>query len=679
MGVSAATSLGRVGPYELLHKLATGGMSEIYEARRAGPHGFSKRIALKRILPQHSKDSELLAMFVDEARLCAQLSHPNLVQVFDFGEDRGDLYMAMELVEGTDCAKLVREVALRKETVPKGLALFIALSIARGLEHAHEACDEQNQPLRLVHRDVSPGNVLLSRSGAVKLSDFGIARGAFRERRTEHGQLKGKLGYMSPEQVLGRELDEKTDQFSTAIVLAEMLIGRPLFGGGREIDILLRIRDADLSNLARHGSHISEDVRDLLQRALARRAEDRFPTTRAFVEALEDVMRRGGFLVRPASLAAYLGRMGLAKPPAQENERALGEVDGGRSGPRLAKTEPCDPPAPRRYPQLSASLLRVAEPLRHEDARSPWYRVLLPSGEIGPVPLAEVARLFATGAASPTTQIAREHEPYCSAKGWPELLRVCEASEWASSEPEDEPTESFHIDRESFPKWLAGLMLGRRTGLLRVRHGERRTKAYFVDGVLEHASSTKPSDLLGSILIASGMVAPGEVERAVSISLEHGGRMGDALVALGALRPMALCRALFTQRHRRFVELLSWLEGEAAFCEGARSYEEDTVSELLPPFHLVTQGIREGYSSRELAELVARFESASISLASRPPIGLASLRLSGPEAAVLEMIDVPCRLSEIVERAVRENRATTEEARRAIFMGMALEMVRVGD
>ena len=249
----------RLGPYELLQKLATGGMAEIYVARREGPHGFSKRIALKRILPQLAADPEFVAMFIDEARLCAQLTHPNIVQVFDFGEEAGELYMAMELVEGTTAAKVARAAASRGEPVPADVALQIALSVGRGLAHAHDACDDHGRPLGLVHRDVSPGNILISNSGAVKLGDFGIARAAEFERRTDQGQLKGKLGYMSPEQVTGRELDAKSDQFTSAIVLAELLTARPLFAGPSEMDVLVKIRDADLSVLERHGRHIPSD------------------------------------------------------------------------------------------------------------------------------------------------------------------------------------------------------------------------------------------------------------------------------------------------------------------------------------------------------------------------------------------------------------------------------------
>src|SRR6478736_1080063 len=245
MGASSSPIPARLGPYELIRRIATGGMAEVYLARREGPHGFEKLVALKRILPQFVRDEDFVAMFVDEARVCARLSHPNIVQVFDFGEHEGDLFMAMEYVDGTTGAKLIRAAAGSGEEIPLDVTLHVILSILRGLEYAHGARDDQGRPLNLVHRDVSPGNVLIDRSGAVKLTDFGIARATEFERRTDAGQLKGKLGYMSPEQVVGKELDARSDLFTLGIVFAEMVTLRPLFSGGRELDVLLRIRDAD--------------------------------------------------------------------------------------------------------------------------------------------------------------------------------------------------------------------------------------------------------------------------------------------------------------------------------------------------------------------------------------------------------------------------------------------------
>ncbi len=345
----------RLGPYELLKKLATGGMAEIYEARREGPHGFSKRIALKRILPQLAADPEFVAMFIDEARLCAQLTHPNLVQVFDFGEEGCELYIAMELVEGTTAAKVARAAASRGDPVPVEVALHVALSVGRGLAHAHEALDEDGRPLGLVHRDVSPGNILVSRSGAVKLGDFGIARASEFERRTEQGQLKGKLGYMSPEQVTGRELDPKSDQFTAAIVLAELLTARPLFSGPREMDVLVKIRDADLSVLERHGRHLPTDLMVVLRRALARRREDRFSTTGAYVDALEEVVRRRRLLANPATLVEWLNHSGLLRPTGRSGEHSIEALPGGR----VQQLREAEPPV---SPSRSSGAQRIWKP-----------------------------------------------------------------------------------------------------------------------------------------------------------------------------------------------------------------------------------------------------------------------------------------------------------------------------
>src|SRR5271154_289689 len=289
----------RLGPYELLRRIATGGMAEVYLARRGGPHGFQKLVAVKRILPQYTRDPDFVAMFIDEARVCARLGHPNIVQVFDFGEHDGELYMAMEYGEGTTAARLIRAAATGGEKIPLDVCLHIAISVLRALEYAHTARDDAGRPLRLVHRDVSPGNMLVDRSGAVKLTDFGIARAAEIERRTDAGQLKGKLGYMSPEQVVGKELDARSDIFARGIVLAEMLILRPLFSGGKELDVLPRIRDADVSAIDRATGRVPDDVRAVLFRALSRDPALRWPSAAAFADALEEIVRRRRLQVGP--------------------------------------------------------------------------------------------------------------------------------------------------------------------------------------------------------------------------------------------------------------------------------------------------------------------------------------------------------------------------------------------
>jgi eukaryotic-like serine/threonine-protein kinase len=681
----------RLGPYELLEKIATGGMAEIYVARRVGPHGFAKRIALKRILPQLAADAEFVAMFIDEARVCAQLAHPNLVQVFDFGEQGDELYMAMELVEGTTAAKVVRAAAAKSDPVPLEVALHIGLSVGRGLVYAHEACDEGGRSLGLVHRDVSPGNILISRSGAVKLGDFGIARAADFERRTEHGQLKGKLGYMSPEQVTGQELDAKSDQFTLGIVLSELLTARPLFSATTEMDILVKIRDADLSTLHRYGTHIPEDVRSVLLRALARRPQERFNTTAAFVDALEEIVRRRRLDVRPAGAVDWLSRAGLIKPLTRSGEHPV---------PDLEDTRPRHPPVPPPLPQHRIAKGQVPpapwpapgapnesgerpKPSRQlvPEAQTPGavapaiYRVEGVEGRGGPVSYPVIAELFATARVFGHTPVAREQGSFRPARDYPELERLCStlATRW-DDEVGQGATERWQIRPGEWPGQLVDLALGRVTGVVLVRSAARQKKIFFVDGVPEYTASTDAKELLGTFLVDKGLALPMEVEMALALAPRYGGRLGDALVGLGVLRPMELVRAVVDQVRARFLELVRWKQGEVIYIAGARSHEE-TLPEAFPAFELIARGILEGYGREDLAALLTPIEDDLIVPVARPPVSITTLRLPDPETAVFDRITGDRTLQEVVLESIGRGIADRYEALRAVFIGLSIRVL----
>jgi len=284
----------RLGPYVLGERLGLGGMAEVFVATRPGPRGFNKRFAVKRILPELARDPRFVAMFCDEARICASLSHPNIVQVIDFGESDGEVFMALEYVDGLSLARLLRLVAGARRRFPVPVALFIAHEVLRALDFAHSACDEEERSLGIVHRDVSPGNVLIGRTGEVKLGDFGILLSAFVDRRTHPGELKGKVGYMSPEQAMGGTIDVRSDVFALGIVLAEMLLARPLFSGKNEFEILTKIHEADVSNLDKYGHGIPPEVLDVVRAALQRDRNQRYANAAAFALAIQNASERLG-------------------------------------------------------------------------------------------------------------------------------------------------------------------------------------------------------------------------------------------------------------------------------------------------------------------------------------------------------------------------------------------------
>lgn len=249
-----------LGKYRLLRKIGAGGMAEIWKARAEGPAGFSKVVAIKRVLPDLAADDEFIEMFIDEAKLVATLSHPNIVQVIDFGEVPGaeagrEYFIAMEYVPGQNLASVLRALWKQKLSLTPELAGYIALESARGLASAHAAKDSRGRPMQIVHRDVSPHNILVSWSGEVKVTDFGIAKVATALARTATGVFKGKLSYMSPEQARLEILDGRSDVFSLGIVFFEASCGRRLFADKSSEQIRARVLEfeppvlGDLANL----------------------------------------------------------------------------------------------------------------------------------------------------------------------------------------------------------------------------------------------------------------------------------------------------------------------------------------------------------------------------------------------------------------------------------------------
>lgn len=670
MSISSIPAPPRLGPYELLRRIATGGMAEVYLARRAGPHGFQKIVAVKRILPQYARDTDFVAMFVDEARVCARLGHPNIVQVFDFGEHDGELYMAMEYVDGTTGARLIRAAAARGEDLPLDVSLHIALSVVRALEYAHGARDDEGRSLALVHRDVSPGNVLIDRSGAVKLTDFGIARATEMERRTDAGQLKGKLGYMSPEQVVGRDLDARSDLFTLGIVLAEMVILRPLFSGGKELDVLLRIRDADLGAIDRASHRVPDDVRSVLFRALAKEPHLRFPNATAFAEAIEEIVRRRRLQMGPSRLASVIERLGLVQGPDVEQETG----PNGRVDTALLEPDTADRAVLRDESPPSE---RPSTPGSERDVSPQIYRVRFEDGTVlGPLSYPRLIELFATGRADARCFISRENGRFRPASDFPELHRFVSspALRWDVDMPVDAIDRGL-LDRSRLVTRLFHLAVRRETGALLLRDGAKRKKIYLVEGVPEFVASTDKRELLGEFLVARGQVLRMEVEMALAMLPRFGGRLGDALVGLGVLRPIELFRAIHEQTQERYLEIFSWPSGEIGFARGARSQEE-TFPFGVDPYELLARGVRQGYTAEEIRRMLEPLEEEVLEPVAVPPVRINQFRLAERESMVLESVEKKTTLVKLMADLGAGGVADPEDVLRAVFLGLSCEIVR---
>ncbi len=295
------------GKYELQARLAAGGMAEIFKARYPVAAGISKSVVIKRILPAYAANKQFIQMFTNEARIVMGLSHGNIAQVFDFGEIDGDWFIAMEYVDGQPLSKLIKRArTVGIQSIPTSFAVLIAIEMLKGLHYAHTRLDETGKPLKIVHRDVSPQNVLISFEGQVKLVDFGIAKAKTAGREeTESGAVKGKYSYFSPEQARGKELDARTDVFAAGIVLYEMLCGQLPFQG-KMIDTMSRIVRGQFTPPRVMNPDITPALEQIILTAMALDKEKRYQTAEAFQSALSSYLYQNAPSFQTSSLGLFL-------------------------------------------------------------------------------------------------------------------------------------------------------------------------------------------------------------------------------------------------------------------------------------------------------------------------------------------------------------------------------------
>ena len=323
-----------LGKYEILRKIATGGMAEIYLARVRGTAGFEKMVVLKRILPGVADDPKFVQMFLDEARLAATLQHPNIADVYDVGEVAGQYFFTMEFVHGDD-ARSIRIASHHRQTaIPLSIGLAIAHGTASALDYAHEKTGPDGRPLGIVHRDVSSSNILVSFDGAVKLVDFGIARATASQHKTQTGTLKGKIPYMSPEQCRGGNLDRRSDLFSLGVVLYELTTNRRPFRGGSDFEIMEQIVHGGAAPPTSFMSGYPMDLEAIVMKLLARDPMARFQSADELIHSLESMMSARGLFGSAKQVSKFMRELFKDKLAAWEQA----EVNGVSLGQFVAQT-----------------------------------------------------------------------------------------------------------------------------------------------------------------------------------------------------------------------------------------------------------------------------------------------------------------------------------------------------
>ncbi len=511
-------------------------MAEVFHAEPL-TRRFDAPIVLKHMLPSLAESKEFVAMFIDEARISTRLDHPNIVHVHDFeATDRG-LFLVMELVDGPDLLALLTRCAKLERFIEPELAVYVACHVLEALDYAHGAALPSGERLHVVHRDVSPSNILLTRRGQVKLADFGIARAAEigRTKELASGTLKGKFGYMSPEQVRGDQLDGRSDVFSMAIVLAEMLMMKRLFAAPDDVELLMMVRRGDLSRLDKYGAHIAPALSAILRKGLRVDRGERFGDAGAFRDALVDWLgtreRRTG-AARLAELLRELERDGDDLCASTRRRAAHKSSSTTMSGKQTVLA------------RLEAS--EAARLGREAFAHAPAPSAPEPNT---PEPEEDIATLGQFhGSASPTPT--------------PTPTR-----------PETKP-RAFSLDTpgDLDPMMVIDLLceIARdgRTGALMIRQGELFKESYFRAGQPVFVRCNVPGDRFGEFLVRRRVITRDQLDRTLNVLDHFNGRLGQALVSLDLVTPVDAVRLLAAQVSNKLVTACAWRTGSYEFRDG---------------------------------------------------------------------------------------------------------------
>jgi serine/threonine protein kinase len=601
------------GKYLLLERIGTGGMAEIFRAKTFGAAGFEKEYAIKRILPNLSADQEFVGMFVNEAKLMVDLYHANVVQVFDLGEVDGTFYIAMEFVHGKDMLDLLARCAENDLKIPLKLTLFILMEMLKGLDFAHKAQDKFGDPLNIIHRDVSPSNIMLSYGGDVKIGDFGVAKAKTQTQLTEAGTLKGKVGYMSPEQVRGEEIDHRSDVFAAGIILYEALTMTRLFMGGSDLDVMLKVRDADIDAELGRCRKVPPSLLSILRQALSKSREDRYQSAEELHHALRDFAYANDIKTSNRDLAGFLRLVFRDEIEAEKSRRRedpklpldLESVAVASEGPRKQwerLTNGAIPssrghvgmPATRPTQGDWAQRLTGEMGFRYRDAGGRTY---------GPMSLQELQALLSSTPESDDEAVSVGIGDWQSPDDLPQLWEVDRpegAARGEDSGPGDDregaadtsrPSHQGRLGRVTLARLLFRLARRRHAGMLRIESHPHHKELFLRRGDPVLVTSSMPDELLGTYLLNRKIITEEQLEQALNRLNEFGGRLGDAMVGERILSTNDLFRYLGEQLQDRILNIFTWREGDWAWFPRSRAPHQ-AVPLGVDLIELTLQGIR---------------------------------------------------------------------------------------
>lgn len=615
-------------------------MAEVFRAEEPRNAGENRVVVIKRMLPSLASEPGARAMFDEEARFGRLIQHPNVVRVLGSGHDGEQAYLVLEYVPGLDLWRFSRWLTRSGRPLGVELTLYVVRALLAGLHAVHEARDEKAAHLGLVHRDVSPSNILLSVHGDVKLGDFGIAQARLRENYPQAAlpeRAKGKLGYMAPEQVRGAPADRRADVFAAAVIAAELLMGRPLFAGGSELGILLAIREAHIRPFEELIPSLPKGLGEAIAAALARDPAQRTSTARALYDALEPF----------ATAAPGLSREQLADLIGQ----AQAQRTNSESRPNLRATHPWTD----RPPEVSTNdLERTAEVETDPDPTAEhqldFFVQCTDGSTVGPLSFAKTVEAVAMGRIGATDRVAQRGHAFIPLHEHPDLSRHVPASSLseltARREPVGEPVRSWRLEGGMLIEIMARLAIDRVSGLLLCEESGARKEIYLSDGVPEFVASNLSTELLGEYLVAQKVLSRGELDMALAVMPRFEGRLGETLTALELVEPVQLFQHIAEQVEEKLLDLFAWPTGEATLWldavrpQGAFPLGLDPWSVILNGIgRRIERGMGMRIHLRSSRSLVAQPLPGSLDESALPPTCREMLRMASQPVLASELME----------------------------------------
>ncbi len=605
-------------------------MAEVFRALEPRSVGEPRVVVLKRMLPHLADESHAHEMFAEEARLASHVTHPNVVHVLGHGEIEGQPYLTLEYVPGCDLWRLNRSLTRDSKRLEHDLVVYLIRQVLSGLDAVHSATDDRGKALGIVHRDISPSNVLISIHGDVKIADFGIARSDTDLFAADTAtRANGKLGYLAPEQVSGGDVDQRSDLFSTAVIAAELFMRRPLFTGGSELAVLLAIRDAEVHPFVEFLPQLPEGLGALVLSALSAKIEERPPTARAFWAAFEPWQSRPEEVLR-AELAAIVAGIAAHTRTRKTSADAVSQAT--------------MPPTPMLLANGHPSTTNVT-PLE--------YKIRKPNGAtVGPLPYAKIVEAVATGQVTGDDNISVAGGDFQALSSYQDLYRHVPASRMtptttriASAAAAD---RSMNFENGGFVSALVRTLVTRRTGLWLCEQGGVRKEVYTKLGVPAFVTSNLAGELLGEYLVKKRVINRSELDMALAVMPRFEGKLGDTLVALGLVEPLELFQHIAEQVREKLLDLFTWTSGTANFYEGV-----DPPSSGFPlrldAWEILDRGLQRRIAAGFEADLILERGQHRVVQADRIDTAVATANLPDDIQRTLKLCKEPHTVDDLVE------------------------------